>query len=125
MNPLNWLGGDRSEPIAVRAGTAASPVVQQVLSLDVANTPPGLIVSAIGLPPTQGFWNAELVRVPSAEAGLYLMEFRLLPPPDRRPVGAQPSREVLAGTFLTQQDLAGVDRIAVQGVINRRVISRR
>ena len=119
------FGTDRSDPISVARDAADVPLAQQILSLDAAPTPGGVIVSVIALPPTQGFWDAGLVPVPSDDASTYVMEFRLLPPLAPSPVGTQPSREVLGGTFLTQGDLAGIDTIAVQGASNRRSIRRR
>ncbi|PWJ20860.1 hypothetical protein [Jannaschia seohaensis] len=95
------------------------PLVDQVVSMELSPTPGGVIVSAVGLPPTQGFWDATLVRVPTDEAATLLLEFRLLPPVEPRPVGTQPSREVLAGTFLSRQDLAGIRTVAIQAQRNR------
>ena len=127
LNPLNWFGAARSTPVAAEVAAAGPriPVVDRVVSLDVAPTPGGAIVSAVGLPPTQGFWEAELVRRPGAEAGTMLFEFRILPPVRPKPVGTQPSREVLAGTRVTTQDLSGIRVVAVQGATNRLSVSRR
>jgi hypothetical protein len=101
-----------------------APVVDEVLSLTASPTPGGVIVSSVGLPPTQGWWRAELVRVPSRDRSVYAMEFRLLPPVTPRPTGTRPSREVLSGTFLTQRELAGIRSIAVLGRANSRIVSR-
>ena len=123
LNPLNW-GGARSERID-RVPVAARPIVEQVVSLEAAPTPGGVIVSAVGLPPTQGWWEAELVRVGSADPSVLTLDFAILPPTEPRPAGTQPSREVLAGAFYSAQDLAGIRTIAVQGLSNRRSVSRR
>jgi len=111
--------GARSDPLAEIRAEAGEPLVDQIVSMSVSSTPSGAIVSAIGLPPTQGFWDADLVRVPSEQASVLLLEFRLLPPPGPRPAGTQPSREVLAGTVFSLQDLAGIRTIAVQARRNR------
>ncbi|MBM2576548.1 hypothetical protein JQC91_09530 [Jannaschia sp. Os4] len=125
LNPLNWFGGDREVRAAPTERAAPQiPLVDQVVSLQVDQAPGGAIVSTVGLPPTQGFWDAELVPVPSEDGSTYVLEFQLLPPPAPQPQGTQPSREVLAGTFLSDQTLAGVRRIAVQGARNQRVVSR-
>lgn len=125
LNPFGWFGRDRSEDLAdaARAETEA-PVIDQVLSLSVDATPGGAIVSTVGLPPTQGFWEAELVRVPTEDPSVMLFDFRILPPLEPRPAGTQPSREVLAGTILSNQDLNGIRTIAVQGQRNRRSVRR-
>ena len=98
--------------------------MQQVVSLEVAQTRSGAIISAVGLPPTQGFWEADLVRVPTDDPSVLLLDFRILPPITPEPVGTQPSREVLAGTTYSTQDLAGIRTIVVQGEMNRRSVSR-
>ena len=125
LNPFNWFGGEREVRVAAPVAEAGPriPLVDQVVSLKAERAPGGAIVSAVGLPPTQGFWEAELAPV-SNEGGVYLLEFRLLPPVTPQRVGTQPSREVLAGTFLSDQTLAGVRTIAVQAARNRRSVSR-
>lgn len=124
LNPFNWFGSSTSEAVSSDSQQPTEPVVDQVLSLDVAATPSGAIVSAVGLPATQGFWDAELVRLPTDDASLLLLEFRILPPLFPHPEGTQPSREVLAATVLSNQDLAGIRTIAVQGIQNRRSVRR-
>lgn len=127
LNPLNWFGNSSSEARAIAAAEAAGPsipLINQVLSLTVDRTPGGAIISTVGLPPTQGFWEAELVRVPTEDTSVMLFDFRILPPLEQRRVGTQPSREVLAGTLVSNQDLAGIRTIAVQGTQNRRSVRR-
>ena len=123
-SPLSLFGSKRDRTIEAARADPAQPTVDQVVSLDVAQTRSGVIVSAVGLPPTQGFWEANLVRVPSGDPSVLLLDFRILRPLTRHPVGTQPSREVLAGLALSRQDLAGIRSIAVQGARNRRIVSR-
>ena len=125
LNPLNLFGGEREERVAAVRAADARPVVDQVVSLDYAATRSGGIVSAVGLPPTQGFWEADLVRVPTDDPSVLLLDFRILPPPVANRAGTQPSREVLAGIVLSTQTLAPVRTIVVQGQRNRRSIARR
>lgn len=124
LNPLNWFGSDREERIEQVRSEAARPVVDSVVSLKAEPTPGGVLISAVGLPPTQGFWEAELVPVPSDDPSVFVLDFNILPPFSGEPVGTQPSREVLVGAFFTTQDLVGVRTIAVQGLSNRRSVSR-
>lgn len=123
LNPFNW-GGGASAPAAVRAETAR-PVVDQVVSLEIAQTRSGAILSAVGLPPTQGYWEADLAPVPSADPTVLVLDFRILPPVEPTRVGTQPSREVLTGLVLSTQDLAPYRAIVVQGARNSRSVSRR
>jgi hypothetical protein len=115
---IGWFGASRVTPAEAAAVLATDPLVDQVVSLSVDPTPTGAIVSAVGLPPTQGYWGAELAPVASPDPSALVLEFRLLPPPEPRPVGTQPSREVLAGTELSNQDLAGVRTITVRAARN-------
>jgi hypothetical protein len=124
LNPLNWFGNERSERLAAEVSAARS-VVDQVLSVDVAPTPSGAIVSAIGLPPTQGFWEAELRPVATDDPSVLLLDFGILPPARPQPQGTQPSREVLAGAAFSNQELAGIRTIVVRGARNQRSVSRR
>ena len=114
----------RPDPIADARAEAETPVADQIVSLSAEPTPAGLIVGAVALPPTQGHWDARLVRVPTDDPSVFLMEFRLLPPFEPRPAGTQPSREVLGGRFLTRRELAGIRTVAVRGLRNQRSIRR-
>jgi hypothetical protein len=115
---LGWFGSNTVDPVTEARAILEEPLVDQVVSIEVAPTPTGAIVSAVGLPPTQGYWDADLVEVPTQEAGTLLLEFRLLPPIEPARVGTQPSREVLAGTMISDQDLAGIRTIRVQAARN-------
>ena len=126
LNPFNWFGGDREERVT------APEVVEiidnrqlagEVLSLRADALPGGAIINAIGLPPTQGYWEADLVET-SREGGTLTMEFRIFPPVTPSAEGSQRSREVLAGHYMSTQDLDGIRTIVVQGQNNRRSIRR-
>lgn len=126
LNPFNWFGADRDEPVAAveSEGTVDNRrLVTQVLSLEVDPYPGGAIIRAMGLPPMQGFWEADLVEVSRAD-GTLVMEFRVFPPVTATREGTQRSREILAGTSLTNQALAGLRTITVQGQTNQRSVSR-
>lgn len=127
LNPFNWFGGDREERIeTVEVVTIVDrrQLVAEVLSLNVDPMPGGAIIRAMGLPPTQGFWEADLVEV-GREDGALVFEFRVFPPPQPTRAGTQRSREVLAGTSVSLQDLEGIRTITVLGQLNRRSVSRR
>lgn len=120
LNPFNWFG--RAE----RVQTVAAPdpsgdpraLVAQVLTLDVEPFPGGAIVRATGLPPAQGFWEAELVPREIDENGLLIYDFRVSPPP--RPTGVvnQQSREIGVAANLSNIRLERITRITVQGEAN-------
>lgn len=129
LNPLNWFGGAQSEEIAAEETQEVAPttdpqfLVAEVVSLSVEALPSGAIVTATGLPPRQGFWEAELAEV-ARENGRIVFDFRIAPPPGATPTGSPSSREVIVATDLSVRDLAEITEIVVQGASNR-LISRR
>jgi hypothetical protein len=127
LNPFNWFGGEREQRIAVQDQvemTDSRGLVREVLRLSVEATSIGAIVTATGLPPTQGFWAADLVEV-AREAGTVTYEFRVFPPPGVADVNTQASREVVVATTLSMRDLSEVRIIQVLGQENSRSVSRR
>jgi hypothetical protein len=126
LNPFNWFGrSEEAEKVALPA-VPEDPrgLVATVLTLKVEETAGGAIVRATGLPPTQGFWDAELVAQPVDENGRLVLEFRIFPPIERKPVSTQQSREVVVAIFLSNIKLGQVTEIIVQGETNARSTRR-
>ncbi len=129
LNPMNWFGNDREEQIVVETPNAAPvdgrQLVTQIASLDVDPTPGGAIIRAVGLPPRQGYWEADLVEVSREDAEL-VFEFRIREPYDPATrVGEPRSREVYTATAVSRYDLSGIRTITVIGQQNRRSVRRR
>lgn len=126
LNPFNWFGRAQAAQRVAIADTPADPrpLVAQVLDLSVEPYPGGAIIRATGLPPTQGYWNAELVALPLDAAGVLVYEFRIFPPPVAKPVRSPVSREVTVAADLSSVELVGVTRIVVQGSANALSSSR-
>jgi len=126
LNPFNWFGRESVETVAANAEviTDGRQLVDQVTELAVDATPEGAIIRAVGLPPVQGFWDAELVRVQSADPSLAVYEFRVLPPLKRRAQTAPQSREIIAGAALSNRQLSGIRGIVVRGQRSQRSVSR-
>ncbi|MBK5945546.1 hypothetical protein CCR83_03540 [Rhodobacter veldkampii DSM 11550] len=135
INPFNWFGKSEDGPAtltpsASEATADARPLVQQVTQLEVAPAHGGVIVQAAGLPPTQGWWNAELVAENDGQPvdGVLSFRFVLIPPlagtPAANRVSTPQSREVTVATFVPNGDLAQVARISVTGSGNARSVSR-
>lgn len=131
LNPGNWFGGqsvpDTLVPVEAQAVTDSRPLVAQVTGVAVEPTPGGVILRAVGLPPTQGYWQGALVSqnpdlVP--EDGVLSFQFRVAPPPAPAPVGSPATREVVVGVFLSRQDLQGVTQLRVIGAGNERSVRR-
>jgi hypothetical protein len=127
LNPFNWFGGDRETRVeAAESSTPDDPsrLVAEVVDLAVEPTTTGAIIRATGLPPVQGFWEAELIEVERTESEV-VYEFRVLPPLQATRVSTPQSREVITGTQLTNFELRGIRTITVIGAQNRRTVSRR
>lgn len=126
FNPLNWFG--RSAPVAqvvdYTAPADPRPLVANVLSMTIEPYPGGAIVRATGLPPTQGYWDAELTALPVAEDGKLVLEFHIFPPVGRAGVVNQQSREITVAYDITDRKLAGISQIVVQGAQNARASRR-
>ncbi len=129
-NPLNWFKSGK--PTAQSTGPAVlyvPPVdnrvlVAQVLSLKLERNPNGAIVRATGLPPSQGWWKAQLVKLDQPDATKIVYAFRVFPPVTPQPVGTTISREITVAANLSNLQLAGVRTIAVQGATNTLSVRR-
>ncbi len=126
-NPVNWFR--RSAPVErveTETGVPVDPrqLAATVLTLNVDPSPTGAIVRATGLPPTQGWWNAELVALPDQGDGRLVLEFRLAPPPGAKPAGTPQSREVTVAYSISARKLETLREIVVQGSGNARSVRR-
>ncbi|MBY6047635.1 hypothetical protein [Vannielia litorea] len=132
INPFNWFGGSRSEARTAPAVETVTvrdsrQLVGQVTRLSVERTPGGAIITAVGLPPSQGYWDAELV--PATPDGLprngvMVYDFRIERPLEFQIEGPPRSREVTVGIHLSNIELASISRIIVRGQVNQRSASR-
>lgn len=137
LNPVNWFGNSREEPVQARTsaqgeGGYVPPSdgrrrIATVTDLDVERVPGGALITATGLPLTQGFWDPALLPMdydevgePIGVNGTFRLEFRHKLPPVRNPQGTQDSREMTAAIFVTDQNLEGVRTITVIGTENQR-----
>ncbi|MBK5928734.1 hypothetical protein [Rhodobaculum claviforme] len=135
VNPFNWFGGSTSrtvEATAIPEGGFAEvidnrPAVAEVIDMAVEPAQGGAIVRATGLPPTQGWWDAELR--PDGDLapvdGELTLRFVLAPPRQETRQGPARSREVSAGLFVPASVLAQTRRVTVIGERNARTVTRR
>ena len=126
LNPINWFGGSSETPVVevTQSGPQdARLLVQQVTELAVERNPNGAIVRATGLPPTQGYWEAELVPRP-VEDGILVYDFRVFPPTRAQRVSTPQSRQITAGAYISNIRLRDIRQIVVQGEANARSSSR-
>lgn len=129
LNPFNWFGPSE-ETLNAAPETFTNdlrPLVAQVTALKIDRTPDGAIIRAVGLPPTQGFWQAELVPLNRGEPDenrTLSFEFRAFEPLDPARVSTEQSREVVVGQFISSFALRDVRRISVVGASNTRTVNR-
>ncbi|MBK5932958.1 hypothetical protein C8N32_12721 [Rhodovulum imhoffii] len=131
LNPFTWFGRSTETTPADSASTTPEnvdprPLVAQVLSMQVEHIPGGAILHVTGLPPSQGYWEADLVPLneETPEDGVLSYRFHAAPPAAPTRTGTPQSREITAGRFLSEQTLQGVRRITVIGAGNSRSSSR-
>lgn len=132
LNPLNWFGP--SAPVANTTAdgqlrplvTVAEAVVvdtrvliDQIVEMQVEPTSSGAILRATGLAATQGFYNAELVLVGSAD-GDVVYDFRVMAPAGFEAIGTEASRRITVALELSAAHLAGNRSVTVRGVQNAR-----
>ncbi len=126
LNPFNWFG--RSERTAAVPAAAVRDggriPVAQVTELFVEPATGGAIIRAKGVPPTQGWYSAELLREETAGEGEIVFRFVLKEPREAVP-GTPLSREVTVATFVNDFQLDGVRTITVTGTENGRSVRRR
>lgn len=120
FNPLNWFG----KPQAVADGgryavpSDARELVAEVTQMQVEAYPGGAIVRATGLPPTEGYWEAELVALPPDDQGRLVYEFRVFPPLDPVAAGTPYTRQITVAAAISTIKLEGVRSIVIQGATN-------
>lgn len=128
LNPFNWFGGSKEETAQVVDGVPLDPrpLVQEVTRLEVARQPGGAIVTAAGVPPTQGWWDAALVPEGdgAAKDGVLTYRFVVKAPLELRRTSTPQSREVTAAVYLSDIRLQDVTKIVVLGASNSRSTSR-
>lgn len=127
INPFNWFGKDTAETVTVDGETLivdGRRLAASITSLKIDAFPGGAIIRTIGLPPTQGFWDAELIEIDSENPSEVFYEFRMSPPIGPRRASTQRSREIIAGATLSRARLEDVRTITVIGAQNRRTVRR-
>jgi hypothetical protein len=131
LNPMNWFGRESEETTSlIPAGGYRNvdnrAAVSQVTEMALERRPGGAVLRATGLPPTQGWWDAELRAENDGEAvdGVLLFTFVAAEPRGAAAQGSATSREITAAVFLSDIRLSGAREIRVQGAQNARSVRR-
>ncbi len=136
LNPFNWFGSSTeaavTEPAERRPLVPESRrnvevdgriLVDSITSLNVDRAPSGAIVRVVGVAPTQGFFNAELVNR-GVENGVLILEFRAQAPNRLEVPGTTRSRQISAAYVIDSIDLSGIRTVRVQAATNARTSGR-
>jgi hypothetical protein len=117
LNPFNWFGRSTEvvNTMLYVSPTDKRPLIAEVVVLKVEPYPGGAIVRATGVPPTQGYWDAELVALPVDDQGRLVFEFRIFPPAIPAATGSAYSRQITVAATVSDFKLQGVTSIVVQG----------
>lgn len=124
LNPFNWFGRSRRNEtkttLAPNEAADGRQLIAEVTHLEVVKNPTGAIVQAAGLPPTQGWWKAELVADNYGEPvdGVLTYRFLVFQPAGAADVSTPQSRELTAAKFISNTRLAAITKIVVQGEKN-------
>lgn len=128
INPFNWFGQSQETRVVTLDADELPgdprPLIGEVTALAMEAIPGGAILRANGLPPRQGYWDAELVEVPSDDGATRVFDFRAAAPLEATLIGPVQSREITVGLYLSDQDLAPIRRIIVRGASNQRSTRR-
>ncbi|MBA98951.1 hypothetical protein [Sulfitobacter sp.] len=148
VNPFNWFGKARSAPIA-QSSAQANPLipqtssifsrkrnsnavyngrpVDQITDLTIERVPGGILLRATGLAARQGLYDVQLVPQNKDELpvdGVLTYRLEGVEPASQTPIGAAATREVIVARTLTDQQLAEVHTIRIEGQRNALTSSR-
>lgn len=131
LNPFNWFRSgpdvETMDPVTVQERRDRRPLVAEITSLAVEHTPGGAIIRVTGLPPEQGWYDAELVnedRDGMPVDGVLSYSFRARPPLEPTRVSTVQSRELTAAVFVSDIVLATAQQIRVTGSQNSKAARR-
>lgn len=149
VNPFNWFGNSRSEPIAAQE-VNTNPLIpstgglfsnnrkerdkylgqpiDQVSGLVIERVPGGAIVRVTGITKTQGVHAIQLTPETKDETpvdGVLTYRLEGIQPSSNQPVGSEHTRTVVAARSLTDQELRAVRTIRIVAARNVRTSRRR
>lgn len=138
LNPFNWFGSSREEVVTLAPeGGYVVPQTDyrlpavQITALSLQPVSGGAILVATGIAPTQGWWDAELVSTTGHDDPVDgKLTYRLLMAeptrgtPDATRTGSSATREITVSKFLSNQKVALLRKLVVEGQSNARSVSR-
>ncbi|MCA0044739.1 hypothetical protein [Celeribacter litoreus] len=141
FNPMNWFGS--SEPVELDADgnqivilpTLAPkkgyPVLVDIRQLaptltdmSMVRSASGAIVTATAALPSTGYYDAQLVRVPTENNDTLAFEFRMRAPSGSAPIGTEAQRRITAAKSLSFEELEGIRTVIVIAADGARQVRR-
>lgn len=141
FNPLNWFGP--SEEIAVTETGQRITVlptlapkrgytdfqdtrtlVTALSDVSIVKSASGGIVTAVGLVPSLGYYDAQLVRIETDNPSELVLDFRVRAPKTAMAIGTAAQRRITAARSISTPNLAGIRTITVRGASGARVVRR-
>lgn len=130
FNPLNWFrsGGEETEalvPANALERRDTRPLAEEVTAIAIDRVPGGAILRARARVAATGWWGADLAAEPERSGqGVLAFSFRALPSDVAVPQYAPASRQLVAGVYLSDEELLGVRQIRVISRTNIRSARR-
>ncbi|UWQ76380.1 hypothetical protein [Leisingera sp. M658] len=145
INPSNWFGSSApaEAPVAENTnpllpqdsnarGIFARPepkdttvLAGQITEMRIERTASGAIIYATAIASRQGAYDVVLRPADSSEEGVLSLDFRVVYPETSTATGSEFSRTIHAARTVTNQDLAGIRTVRVNGAQNARESRRR
>ena len=130
FNPTNWFSRNtlvildtNNEPPSLIPKNRRTVVIDNrsmvtsIISLKIDRSPNGVIVRAVGITQTQGYFNAELV-ISSISNGVLDLEFRAQKPTALQVPSTIQSRQINVAYFINQADLFAINSVRVTTATN-------
>ena len=135
LNPLDWFGPKSDVELVVvepeegwdySARDYRGPI-QQVTRLVVERASGGVIIRAEGVPPSLGYWEADLdpENGENPDNGVMTYTFNVAPPPWNEPQGTVYSRTITVAHYVSDRTLGDTRTIRVVGATNSLTSGRR
>ncbi|RPE71318.1 hypothetical protein EDD53_0434 [Pacificibacter maritimus] len=141
LNPVNWFGPSQAVP-ATQQGQKVTVVptlapkrgypefqdtrllVPSLADVSIVKSASGAIVTATGLVPSLGYYDAELVRIETDNPAELLLDFRLRAPSKVTAIGNEAQRKITVARTIQDRDLQNISTITVRASNGSRVIRR-
>ena len=142
-NPFNWFGGGQPAPVNASDSNPLVPdtrrtrreadyvyqgtPIDTISELKIERIPGGAIIRATGVSQYQGGYNAFLypmIATDGSTSDVLTFRFDISLPAGARAGGTTQSREITVARRVTEQDLAGIRTIRVEGRQNAQVSRR-